>query len=246
MDNEDEESKLEEMAREEMRRRFSEADEKYMGMIEDYVAGGFCETLARLAVYLGKERADRALGKLPEEIRAGVEQQVGALGDKACRTDLKNCLEVEHVFKKAGVSSEEMADSVIDGAGQKVLATLYKEIGTLFTHNPVLVESIEEHMVLFEDIVYLDDLSTQKLLRVIDTMTLAMAFRGKNTEAVQEKIFRNMSKRAVEMLKEDMEFMGPVRIRDVLSAQNKILGTIIRYNRAGEINVTKFEKEAAT
>ncbi|MBD5441841.1 MAG: hypothetical protein HDR34_00290 [Treponema sp.] len=149
MNNENESEELKEMAREEMERRFSEADEKYMGMIEEYVAGGFCETLARLAIYLGKERAERALGKLPEEMRAEIERRIDAFGDKTCRTAPEIVFEAEHVLEKAGIDSKMMADSMINGAGQKVLATLYHENDALFARNPVLATSVEKHLFFF-------------------------------------------------------------------------------------------------
>ena len=243
MNNENESEELKEMAREEMERRFSEADEKYMGMIEEYVAGGFCETLARLAIYLGKERAERALGKLPEEMRAEIERQIDALGDKTCRTAQEIVFEAEHVFEKAGVCGKAMADSVINGAGQKVLATLYHESDALFARNPVLAASIERYTFLFEDIVRLSDRCTQKMLREIDMTPLAKALRGKNAKAVQKKVRRNMSKRAAENLKMEMEFMGPIPVREVEAAQNEILEVIRRLEKNDDIVIPRFEGE---
>ena len=243
MNSEIETAKLEEWAHEEMERLFSEADEKYMGMIEEYVAGGFCETLARLAIYLGKERAEKALGKLSEKTRAEIERRIDALGDKTRRTDPEIVLEAGHVLEKAGVSSKMMADSVISSAGQKVLAALYHESDTLFARNPVLAASIERYTFLFEDIAHIDDRATQKILREVEEVTLAKALRGKNAEAVREKIYQNMSKRAAEMLKEDIEFMGPIPVREVDAAQKKILDIIRRLEECGEIVIIdRFEE----
>lgn len=235
MNNEIETAKLEEWAHEEMERLFSEADEKYMGMIEEYVEGGFCETLARLAIYLGKERAEKALGKLLEETRAEIERRIDALGDKTRRTDPEIVLEAGHVLEKAGVCSKMMADSVISSAGQKVLAALYHESDTLFARNPVLAASIERYTFLFEDIAHIDDRATQKILREVEGVTLAKALRGKNAEAVRKKIYQNMSKRAAEMLKEDIEFMGPIPVREVDAAQKEILDIIRRMEECGDI-----------
>lgn len=243
MNNENETEELKEMAREEMERRFSEADEKYMGMLEGYVAGGFCETLAQLAIYLGKERAERALGKFPEEMRADIERRIDALGNKACRTDSEIVLEAEHVFEKAGVCGKAMADSVINGAGQKVLATLYHENDALFARNPVLATSVKKHLFLFEDIVHLCDRDTQRMLREIDMKTLAKALRGNNTKAVRKKVFRNMTKRAAKRQKMEMEFMGPIPVREVDAAQNEILEVIRQLEKKGDIVIPRFEGE---
>ena len=240
MNNENETEELQEMMHEEMERRFSRADEKSMGMIEEYVAGGFCETLARLAVYLGKERAEKALGKLPEEIRAEIERRIDALDNKT-RTDQKIILEAEQVFQKTDFCGKAMADSVIEGAGQKVLATLYHESDALFTRNPVLATNIEKYIFRFEDIVRLSDRDTQKMLREVDVTTLAKALQGNNTKKVWKKVCRLMSKRAAKRQKEEIKFLGPVPVHEVDAAQNKILEVIRRLEKSGDIVIARFE-----
>jgi len=97
-------------------------------------------------------------------------------------------------------------------------------------------------MFVFEDIVLLDDRSIQKVLREVDTQDLAKALKGVDTE-VQEKIFRNMSKRASSLLREDMDFMGPIRLRDVEEAQQKIVNIIRKLEDAGDIIVARAGEE---
>ena len=242
MNNENEAEELQKMACEEMERRFSEADEKSMGMLEEYVAGGFCETLARIAVYLGKDRAEKALGKLPEKIRTEIEKRIDALDDKT-RTDPEIILEAEQVFKKTDFCGKAMADSVIEGAGQKVLAALYHESDALFTRNPVLTTNIEKYIFRFEDIVHLNDRATQNMLREVDMTTLAKALRGNNTKKVWKKVCRLMSKRAAKSLKMEMEFMGPVPVHEVDAAQNEILEVIRRLEKSGYIVIARFGED---
>jgi flagellar motor switch protein FliG len=93
-------------------------------------------------------------------------------------------------------------------------------------------------MFVFEDIILLDDASIQKVLRDVDTKELALALKGVGEE-VQGRIFKNMSERASAMLKEDMEFMGPVRLRNVEEAQQRIVGIIRRLEEAGEIVISR-------
>ena len=93
--------------------------------------------------------------------------------------------------------------------------------------NPKLAEDINKRMFLFEDIVMLDDRSIQKFLREIDSQDLAKALQAVSPE-VQNKIFQNIPEDAVKMLKEDMAYMAPVRLKDVEEAQQKIVA-IIRY-----------------
>ena len=97
-------------------------------------------------------------------------------------------------------------------------------------------------MFIFEDIVSLDDRAIQQILREIEMKELALALKGTRDE-VQHKIFSNMSERAAEMVKEDMEFMGPVKIRTVEEAQQKIVSVIRRLEEAGEISVGRGEEE---
>ena len=93
-------------------------------------------------------------------------------------------------------------------------------------------------MFVFEDIVLLDDKAIQKTLRELDNSDLAKALKAVDTE-VQDKIYRNMSKRAAALLREDMEFMGPVRLKDVEEAQQKIVNIIRKLEEEGEIVVAR-------
>ncbi|HQO39787.1 MAG TPA: FliG C-terminal domain-containing protein, partial [Spirochaetota bacterium] len=108
--------------------------------------------------------------------------------------------------------------------------------------DPELAEEIKKRMFVFEDIVLLDDRSIQKVLREVDTQELAKALKGVDNE-VQEKIFRNMSKRAASLLREDMDFMGPIRLRDVEEAQQKIVNIIRKLEDAGDIVVARAGEE---
>jgi flagellar motor switch protein FliG len=97
-------------------------------------------------------------------------------------------------------------------------------------------------MFVFEDIIQLDDRAIQAILREVDMKELATALKGVGPE-VQEKIFKNMSERAVAMLKEDMEYMGPVRLRVVEESQVKVVNIIRKLEEAGEIVVGRSGEE---
>ena len=104
--------------------------------------------------------------------------------------------------------------------------------------DPELAEEIKKRMFVFEDIVLLDDRAIQKVLREVDTAELAKALRGVEGE-VQDKIFKNMSKRAAALLKEEMEYMGPIRLKDVEETQQKIVSIIRKLEDSGEIVVAR-------
>jgi len=100
--------------------------------------------------------------------------------------------------------------------------------------DPELAEEIKKHMFVFEDIVKIGDRDIQQVLRQVESAQLATALRNMKEE-VQQKIFGNMSKRAADMLKEDMEYAGPVRLREIEEAQQHIVNTIRGMIESGEI-----------
>lgn len=108
-------------------------------------------------------------------------------------------------------------------------------LSALDMESPELAEEIKRRMFLFEDIIYLDDKSVQRFLRDIDlTRDLPLALKTASEE-VKGKFYRNLSSRAVETLKESIDYLGPVRIRDVEEAQQRIVGLIRRLEDQGEI-----------
>ena len=111
-------------------------------------------------------------------------------------------------------------------------------IENLEIQNPELAEEIKRRMFVFEDIVMLDDRSLQLVLREIESKDLALALKAATSD-VGEKVFKNMSKRAAEMLREEIEYMGPVRIRDVEESQQKVVNVIRKLEESGEIVVAR-------
>ena len=109
---------------------------------------------------------------------------------------------------------------------------------TLEIEEPELADEIRKKMFVFEDILLLDDRSIQRVLREVDNNELAVALKSAG-EDVQAAIFNNMSKRLAVMIKEDMEFMGPVRMKDVEEAQQKIVNIIRKLEDSAEIVISR-------
>ena len=109
---------------------------------------------------------------------------------------------------------------------------------SLEIEEPELAEEIRKKMFVFEDILLLDDRSIQRVLREVDNQDLEYALKGTN-EDVQNAIFKNLSSRLASMIKEDMEYMGPIRMKDVEEAQQKIVGIIRRLEDSGEIIISR-------
>ncbi|MCC8190869.1 MAG: flagellar motor switch protein FliG [Planctomycetes bacterium] len=103
--------------------------------------------------------------------------------------------------------------------------------------DPDMVEQIRKLMFVFEDIVLVNDKGIQSMLREVENDELATALKTAS-EAMQEKIFKNMSTRAAEMIKENMEFMGPVRLADVEQAQQRIVDIVRRLEETGEVVIS--------
>ena len=157
--------------------------------------------------------------------------------------------EVERVLERklSTLASEDYTtaggvDTVVEILNNVDRGTEKTIIEALEEEDPELAEEIKKKMFVFEDIVLLDDRAIQRVLREVDNQELAKALKSVEAE-VQEKIFKNMSKRAASLLREDMDFMGPVRLKDVEDCQQKIVNIIRKLEDAGEIVVARAGEE---
>ena len=125
-------------------------------------------------------------------------------------------------------------DSIVEILNTVDRGTEKNIMETLEIDEPELADEIRKKMFVFEDILTLDDRSIQRVLREVDNNELAVALKSAN-EDVQNAIFNNLSKRLATMIREDMDFMGPVRMKDVEEAQQKIVNIIRKLEDSGEI-----------
>ncbi len=199
------------------------------------------QTIALILAYLEPQKASIILGSLPQDIQSDVAKRIATMD----RTTPEVLREVERVLEKklSTISSEDFTaaggvENIVEILNLVDRSTEKKIIEALEEEDAELAEDIKKRMFVFEDIVLLDDRAIQKVLREVDTVELAKALRGVEAE-VQDKIFRNMSKRASQLLKEEMEYMGPIRIKDVEETQQKIVSIIRKLEDAGEIVVAR-------
>jgi flagellar motor switch protein FliG len=199
------------------------------------------QTIALILAYLEPAKASVILQNLPDEIQSEVARRIATMD----RTSPDVLREVERVLEKklSTLSSEDYTaaggvESIVEILNLVDRSSEKSIIEALEDEDPDLAEEIKKRMFVFEDIVMLDDRAIQKVLREVDTQELAKALKAVDTE-VQDKIFRNMSKRAAGMLKEDMEYMGPVRLKDVEEAQQKIVSIIRHLEDTGEIVIAR-------
>ncbi|MDR1576243.1 MAG: flagellar motor switch protein FliG [Treponema sp.] len=199
------------------------------------------QTIALILAYLEPNKASVILQNLPQDVQSDVARRIATMD----RTSPEVLREVERVLEKklSSLSSEDYTtaggvESIVEILNLVDRASEKQIIEALEDEDPELAEEIKKRMFVFEDIVMLDDRAIQKVMREVDSQELAKALKSVDTE-VQDKIFRNMSKRAAGMLKEDMEYMGPVRLKDVEEAQQKIVSIIRHLEDTGEIVVAR-------
>lgn len=199
------------------------------------------QTIALILAYLEPQKSSLIISALPQEIQADVAKRIATMD----RTSPDVLREVERVLERklSTLASEDYTsaggiDTIVEVLNLVDRGTERNIIEDLEDEDPELAEEIKKRMFVFEDIVLLDDRSIQKVLREVDGQELARALKAVDTE-VQDKIFRNMSKRAAALLKEDMDFMGPIRLKDVEESQQKIVGIIRKLEEQGEIVVAR-------
>lgn len=195
------------------------------------------QTIALILVHLAPNQAAAVLSGLPQEVRAEVARRIAIMD----RTPPEVIQEIEKVLKSKLSSVVTQNFTAVGGVKSLVEVlnwvdrTTEKTILENLTENsPELADEVKRLMFVFEDITQLDDASIQKVLREVDTKELSLALKTV-PEEVQARILKNMSERAANMLREDMEFMGPVRLRNVEEAQQRIVGVIRRLEESGEI-----------
>lgn len=199
------------------------------------------QTIALILSYLSAGQAATILGALAPEKQAEVARRIATMD----RTSPDVIKEVERVLESKLSSLVNQDYTIIGGvdAVVEILNTVDRGtekhiMETLEVEEPELADEIRKKMFVFEDILLLDDRAIQRVLRDVDNNDLAIACKG-STEEVQNAIFGNMSKRLAEMIREDMEFMGPVRMKDVEEAQQKIVNIIRKLEDSGEIVISR-------
>lgn len=209
--------------------------------ILNFIQSEHPQTIALILAYLEPEKASMILSALPPDRQAEVAKRI-AIMDTTSPEVIK---EVERILERklSSLAPQEVAEagginSVVEIINRVDRSTEKTIMEALEVQDPELAEEIKKLMFVFEDIVMIDDRSVQRVLREVESQDLALALKGASNE-VSQKIFLNMSSRASEMLKEDIEFMGPVRLRDVEEAQQRIVNIIRRLEDAGEIVVAR-------
>ena len=207
----------------------------------NFIQGEHPQTIALILSYLRPQQASVILSSLPEDKQADVARRI-ALMDRTSPEIIK---EIERVLEKklSSMISQDYTiaggiESIVDILNSVDIDTEKNIMETLEIQDIDLAEQIKKKMFVFEDIVTLDNRSIQRVIREVENNDWALALKS-SSEEVSKTVFTNMSKRLAEMIKEDMEYMGPVRLRDVEEAQQKIVNVIRKLEDAAEIVISR-------
>jgi len=211
------------------------------GQILNFIQNENSQTIALVLAYLQSDQASIILSALPQEKQAEVAKRIALMDSTSPEviTQVERVLEqklsatVTQDYTSAGGIAAIV--QILNGVDRGTERTI---LDSLEIQDPELAEEIKKRMFVFEDIVNVDNRSIQRIIRDVENSDLQLALKVASEE-VRDAIFRNMSKRMSDTFKEDMEFMGPVRLRDVEEAQTRIVATIRRLEEAGEIIIAR-------
>ncbi len=195
------------------------------------------QTIALILSHLASDLAAEVLDAFSEELRADVAFRITTLG----RVAPSLVGEIENVVDQ--VAEEVINENSTSSGGARSMAAILNKVGivqakflmnSIEQRDPKVAAEVKRLMFMFEDILYIDDRSVQRILREVDKKDLTLSLKVAD-EKLKQKIFANMSERASEMVKEELQFMGPVRLRDVEGAQTRIIEVIRQLEESEEI-----------
>ncbi|MGE5343619.1 MAG: flagellar motor switch protein FliG [Candidatus Omnitrophota bacterium] len=216
---------------------FSSLEKINPQQLSKFIQNEHPQTIALILAHLSASQAAELISALPEDMRTEIVIRMANLEE----------ISPEIVKKIAGVLDSKLETlgsySLEEYGGVKAVSELFNRMDRRASRNvleqiesrdPELAASIRDLMFVFEDILLIDDQGVMEILKRVDKKSLALALKGSNDE-LKTKFFRNMSQRAVEMLKEEMEYLGPIRVKEVEKAQHEIVEIVRNLEEEGVI-----------
>lgn len=222
-------------------RPFDFARKADAGQILNFIQNEHPQTIALILSYLDSTQAAQIIAELPQEMQADVAKRIALMDSTSPEiiSEVENILErklsatvTQDYTKTGGIETVVEVLNSVDRSTERTI------LDALEIQDPELAEEIKKRMFVFEDIVTLDNRSIQRVIRDVENEDLQLALKVANEE-VREVVFKNMSQRMAETFRDEMEFMGPVRLRDVEEAQTRIVSVIRRLEEAGEIVIAR-------
>jgi flagellar motor switch protein FliG len=197
------------------------------------------QTIALILAHLNASQAAELISSLPEVLRSDVAMRMAGLQEISPEVVRRISLILEQKLEALGSFATEAYGGV--RAVAELFNRMERNIGRtvlekIETENPQLAASIRDLMFVFDDILLIDDNGITEILKRADKKTLTIALKG-TSEELQNQFFRNMSSRAVELMKEEMEFMGPVKLKDVEKSQHEVVEIVRQLEEEGVISI---------
>jgi len=197
------------------------------------------QTIALILAHLNASQAAELISSLPEALRSDVAMRIASLQEISPEVVRRISLILEQKLEALGSFATEAYGGV--RAVAELFNRMERNVGRtvlekIETENPQLAASIRDLMFVFDDILLIDDNGITEILKRADKKTLTIALKG-TSEELQNQFFRNMSSRAVELMKEEMEFMGPVKLKDVEKSQHEVVEIVRQLEEEGVISI---------
>lgn len=222
-------------------RPFEFARKTEASQLVNFIQNEHPQTIALILSYLKPSQAAEIIGSLSPELQSETARRIALM--EGASPEVINQIEREFEKKLSTIVSQDYAsiggiDSIVEIINQVDRSTERNIMESLEVEDPELAEDIKKRMFVFEDVTTLDNKSIQRVLRDVDNHQLAIALKGAG-ENVKEAILSNVSKRLAAMIQEDLEFMGPKRVKEVEEAQQEIVNIIRKLEDAGEIVISR-------
>ena len=197
------------------------------------------QTIALILAHLNASQAAELISSLPEALRSDVAMRMASLQEISPEVVRRISMILEQKLEALGSFATEAY------GGVRAVAELFNRMDRntgravlekIETENPQLAASIRDLMFVFDDILLIDDTGIAEILKRADRKVLTIAMKG-TSEELQNQFFRNMSTRAVELIKEEMEIMGPVKLKDVEKSQHEIVEIVRQLEEEGVISI---------
>lgn len=205
-------------------------------VLMDYIIGMYLTSFAKVIAYLGIESDES------KDLLSGMDEKtkntVLSFSKDFSKSNPKVISEVEHILTASGMDFTQDYKTIKKYLLHTTHDFVERTVNEFRETTPIFQNQLNKCIFCFDDILMLDDRAIQKILQKVDQQTLTKALKGSDTE-IQDKFFRNMSRCTASMLKEDMEWMGPVRLTDVENCQKEILKIIFHLEDKGEIVISK-------
>lgn len=198
------------------------------------------QTIALLLSHLPTNQSAEVLERFPDDLRTDVIMRIATLG----KVSPSIVQQIEQVVDQ--IAEQTLSQNLATAGGAQIVASILNlsppalaksVMEQIERTKPELAQEIKRLMFLFEDILLIDDRGIQRILREVDRRDLILALRGAD-ERLRAKIFKNMSERAAKVVKEELELMGPVKLKDVEAAQQRIVEIVKRLEEQEEITIS--------